>query len=243
MIAGVASTLEHVQPTRPSEKLVFFVASKVMSSGADRWIRAAMLGATRPTYTRTLRAIPSRLELPILLNARRLTGTGVEVGVDEGVFSEYLLENWRGRKLVSVDPWLEMAPEEYQDTCNTSQASMEEKYEATASRLARFGDRSEILREMSVDAAKRFATRSLDFVYLDARHSYEGVAEDLQAWFPLMRAGGLMAGHDYNDGVFAEGVHCVRSAVDEFFGARGIPVRHTYTDVPTTSWIAQIPRS
>jgi Methyltransferase domain len=238
----MASGLRHVHPTRWSERLVVFATSAVMRSGVDEWMRAAMLRAARPTYTRSLRVIPSRLELPFLLDARRLTGVAVEVGVDEGLFSEYLLEYWHGQQLISVDPWLEMPPDEYTDTCNTSQASMEEKYERTKRRLAPFGDRSDIRRETSAEAAARVTPGSLDFVYLDARHSYEGVTEDLHAWFPLVRGGGLMAGHDYNDGVFVEGVHGVRSAVDKFFGARAIPVRHTYTDLPSSSWIAQVPR-
>lgn len=238
----MASGPEYVHPTRRSEKVISFIGSAVVRSGANEWMRAGMLRVARPTYIRSLRLIPSRLELPFLLNARGLTGSAVEVGVDEGIFSAYLLEYWRGERLISVDPWLEMPPDEYADTCNTSQASMEEKYETTRRRLASFGDRSEIRRETSVEAAARVTPESLDFVYLDARHSYEGVTEDLQAWFPRVRGGGLLAGHDYNDGVFVEGVHGVRSAVDEFFGARAIPVRHTYTDLPSASWFAQIPR-
>jgi hypothetical protein len=233
--------LQHVHPTRRSEKALALAASAVIHSGVSDWVRAAMLRVTRPTYTRTLRVVPSRLELPFVLNARALTGAAVEVGVDEGLFSAYLLEYWHGLQLISVDPWLEMPPDEYTDTCNTSQASMEERYEATKRRLAPFGDRSDIRRETSVEAAGRVTPGSLDFVYLDARHSYEGVSDDLHAWFGLVRPGGLMAGHDYNDGVFMEGVHGVRSAVDEFFGVRAIPVRHTYTDVPSASWIAQVP--
>jgi hypothetical protein len=238
----VESNLQHVHPTRWSEKVISFLGSAVMRSTASERIRAGLLRVARATYARTLRVVPSRLEFPFLLNARRLTGSAVEVGVDEGIFSEYLLEHWLGERLISVDPWLEMPPDEYTDTCNTSQASMEEKYEGTQGRLAPFGDRSDVWRETSAEAACRVAPGSLDFVYLDARHSYEGVTDDLQVWFPLVRPGGLMAGHDYNDGVFVEGVHGVRSAVDEFFRARAIPVRHTYTDVPSASWIAQIPR-
>ncbi|HXB16065.1 MAG TPA: class I SAM-dependent methyltransferase [Solirubrobacteraceae bacterium] len=237
----MAAELEHVHPTRPTEKMLAALASAVMRSGADRWIRGAMLRTTRPTYTRTLRVVPSRLELPMLLNARHLLGTAVEVGVDEGVFSDYLLSWWRGSKLISVDAWLEMPADEYTDTCNTSQRSMEEKFEITSELLAPHGERSEIRRELSVDAAARFEPGSLDFVYLDARHDFEGVTEDLGAWFEKVRRGGLMAGHDYNDGVFVEGVHGVRSAVDSFFAARSIPVRHTYTDVPAASWIVEIP--
>lgn len=234
--------LQYVHPTHRSEKVISFIGSAIMRSGANEWMRPGMLRVARSTYTRTLRVIPSRLELPILLNARRLTGSAVEVGVDEGIFSEYLLEYWDGERLISVDPWREMPPDEYTDTCNISQASMERKYETAKRRLASFGDRSDVWRETSIEAAARVTPDSLDFVYLDARHSYEGVTEDLQVWFPLVRPGGLMAGHDYNDGVFVEGVHGVRSAVNEFFGARAIPVRHTYTDLPNASWIAQIQR-
>lgn len=177
----------------------------------------------------------------MVLNARNLLGTAVEVGVDEGIFSDYILSWWKGARLISVDAWMEMSAEEYTDACNTAQASMEEKHARTQALLARHAERSEIRRELSVEAAARFDRHSLDFVYLDARHDYAGVTEDLNAWFEKVRPGGLMAGHDYNDGVFFEGVHGVRSAVDTFFGERSIPVRHTYTDVPATSWIVESP--
>ena len=36
-----------------------------------------------------------------------------------------------------------------------------------------------------------------DFIYVDARHDFKGVYEDLVAWWPKLRAGGIMAGHDY----------------------------------------------
>ena len=177
----------------------------------------------------------------MLLNARKLVGTGVEVGVDEGVYSDYLLTWWKGSKLISVDAWIEMPADEYTDTCNTSQGSMEEKYQQTRALLARHGERSEVRRALSTDAAAQIAPRSLDFVYLDARHDFDGVTEDLHAWFEKVKPGGVMAGHDYNDGVFVEGVHGVRSAVDRFFGPRSIAVRHTYTDVPAASWIVELP--
>ena len=34
-------------------------------------------------------------------------------------------------------------------------------------------------------------------VYLDACHTYDCVTKDLQAWFPKVKKGGVMAGHDY----------------------------------------------
>jgi len=54
-------------------------------------------------------------------------------------------------------------------------------------------------REFSVSAAAKVAHTSLDFAYIDARHDYEGLSEDLRAWWPKLCPGGLMAGHDYDN--------------------------------------------
>jgi len=46
--------------------------------------------------------VARREEIPLLLNALKLTGTGIEVGVRKGHYSEHLLEHWRGEWLVSA---------------------------------------------------------------------------------------------------------------------------------------------
>lgn len=48
----------------------------------------------------------------------------------------------------------------------------------------------------SVDAAKKFKDESLDFVFIDAGHEYDAVKEDILAWFPKVKPGGILAGHD-----------------------------------------------
>lgn len=71
------------------------------------------------------------------------------------------------------------------------------------------------LNEVHVADSVRFAESmpldSVDFVFIDAEHTFESVARDLAAWWPRVRAGGLMAGHDYTD--WFPGL---RGAVDEF---------------------------
>ena len=46
-------------------------------------------------------------------------------------------------------------------------------------------------------AVTRFEDNSIDFVYVDARHDYKGVLEDLRLYWPKVRQGGILAGHDY----------------------------------------------
>lgn len=49
----------------------------------------------------------------------------------------------------------------------------------------------------SVDAAATFADRSVDFVMIDASHDETSVTQDIAAWWPKVKPGGVMAGDDY----------------------------------------------
>lgn len=209
-----------------------------------RGVRAFYNRRWRFTYRRTIVRVPSRDEIPVLLNVRGLRGQGVEIGVKTGKYSEQLLRAWRGERLLSIDPWISADPDDYVDRSNVSQDEFEKYYEETKKRLARFGPRSEIWRLTSLEAAARIPDQSLDFAYIDARHDYDSVLQDLEAWFPKVRPGGILAGHDYADGVFAQGDFGVKSAVDEFFGKLGIPVHGTQGPSSVEmfpSWIVEIP--
>ena len=211
-----------------------------------RGVRRVYNRRYRFTYRAKITRVPARDELPALLNARGLVGRGAEIGVKTGVYSDELLTNWRGEELISIDPWLSADPDEYVDRSNVSQDEFERFYEQTVERLSKHGPRSTIWRTTSVEAAKRVSDHSLDFVYIDARHDYDSVLEDLEAWCQKVKSGGILAGHDYVDGDLPQGEFYVKSAVDEFFGARGIPVH--CTEGPSVvemfpTWIVEVPGS
>lgn len=68
------------------------------------------------------------------------------------------------------------------------------------------------IRKDSVEASLDYADKSLDFVFIDADHSYEGVKRDIISWLPKMKNGSILAGHDY--GWSPD----VRRAVKDVFG-------------------------
>ncbi len=53
------------------------------------------------------------------------------------------------------------------------------------------------LKMTSLEGAKKFKDNSLDFVFIDASHEYEDVRDDILAWYPKVKPGGIIAGHDY----------------------------------------------
>jgi Tfp pilus assembly protein PilF len=84
------------------------------------------------------------------------------------------------------------------------------------------------LRMVSAQGARLFDDRSVDFCFIDGDHRYKAVSEDLRCWFPKIRPGGLIGGHDY---VGPDSSLGVKQAVDEFFPR---PVR-----VSGKSWLVR----
>jgi predicted O-methyltransferase YrrM len=52
--------------------------------------------------------------------------------------------------------------------------------------------------EMSSKEAAKICTGKIDFLYLDAGHRYKDVCEDIDCWYPLVKPGGIIAGHDFD---------------------------------------------
>jgi hypothetical protein len=72
-----------------------------------------------------------------------------------------------------------------------------------------FKERRRFIQKHSVQAAKDFKDEFFDYVYIDAAHDYNNVLADLNAWYPKVKYGGMLAGHDW-------WLEDVRKAVLEF---------------------------
>lgn len=181
--------------------------------------------------------LANRRNLPHLLNRMGLTGRGAEVGVQKGLFSKQILAGWEGRLLYSVDPWADFRTDDrYRDPSNVEQAEQDARYRETCERLACYGDRSCILRMTSCDAALIIEDNTLDFVYIDAMHHYEAVKEDLALWFPKVKVGGLLCGHDYVDRFDDQRDFGTKRAVDEFVAVHQLRLFKTWEEL-YPSWL------
>lgn len=139
-----------------------------------------------------LARLAGRADIPLRLNAKGLKGLAVEVGTHRGEYAKAFLEKWKGKTLYCVDPWIRG----YDRFDPASQGNREEDERTAREVLAPFGSRCVIVKKTSVEAAERFAPNSLDFVYIDGCHQPAHVKQDFYTWWPLLRVGGYLAGHD-----------------------------------------------
>ena len=198
-------------------------------------LRLQRLAANPPVLT-------SRDDLPLMLNIRNLRGRGVEIGVCKATFSEIVLNDWGGAKYHCVDPWREFPKEEYVDMANRPQDEQDKIMAFAKARLARFGDKVEFVRKTSLEAAGEFENESLDFVYIDGQHHYEAVRDDINAWLPKLKPGGLLCGHDYLDGFVDNCQFGVKKAVDEFVKGRGWSLTVSL-EMEFPSWFVFLPNA
>lgn len=168
-----------------------------------------------------------------LLNNLGLTGQAVEVGVNHAANAAQFLSVWKGRCLHLVDPWRQLAG--YRDVLN--EGDRERDLHAALRNLRPHDGRYALWRMLSGEAARHFADQSLDYVYIDADHSQAGCAADIAVWWPKVRLGGILAGHDYHEFEAGEGVVkvprgellCgVAGAVDGFVQRHGLQLHVTH---------------
>ena len=140
---------------------------------------------------------------------------GAEIGVDAGRLTAMLLEANPGLVMIAVDHW----PADYPDGPwekgeGPARGAAKQQWKRDKFHRVTHPYRTRIIHidKPSVEAAETLQNGTLDFVFLDADHSYDGVMADIMAWTPKIRYGGFLLGHDYSDEHFPGVVKAVNDA-------------------------------
>jgi len=170
--------------------------------------------------------------LSAVINERGLR-VGAELGVAYGGHAEYILAHTQVERLYGIDPYRHIFG--YSDPMNFSNKIFDAVYKNTQERLSPFGGRFIPIRKKSKDALSD-VPETLDFIYIDADHSYKGVRDDIARWYDKVRPGGIIAGHDYDHPNFPG----VKNAVDEFCAKHNWKV---HSDKSGVWWVEKEVRS
>ena len=135
----------------------------------------------------------------------------VEVGTWKGRSAIYMAEKIKGSqkniKFYTIDIF------EYEGEYENFKTDSDSFYEEVLQNIEPVKEFINVLKGCSLDVCNQFEDESIDFLFLDGDHSYEGVKNELELWFPKVKIGGIISGHDYSQ-------PCgVKQAVNEFFSS------------------------
>lgn len=130
---------------------------------------------------------------------------GAEIGVRAGAYSYEICRNNPHLKAhYCIDPWSRLSR-------RLDDARQDAYFSEAQKRLAAF-DCVRFIKKFSRDAVNDIEDRSLDYLYIDGDHSWEGISEDLLLYVPKVKHGGIIGVHDYFD-FFRAGV---KQVVDSY---------------------------
>lgn len=115
---------------------------------------------------------------------------GVEIGVYKGDNAYNILNNLNIKKLYLIDPYIP-----YEE--DKGWQGNEKIYQIAKKKLKPFKDKIQFIRKFSHEAVNDIPN-NLDFVYIDGNHAYEWVKRDIELYYPKVRRGGVIGGHDFH---------------------------------------------
>ena len=149
---------------------------------------------------------------------------GAEIGVFRGHHAYNILRTLNVNPLYLIDPYTSYVdffgynPPDY-----LADAFLEAK-----NRLTPHQGRVVWIHKPSCEAINSISD-NLDFVYIDGNHNYEFVKNDISLYYPKVRSGGIMGGHD-----FEASCRGVVNAVTEFASVNDLTLQ---TKAPSDWWI------
>lgn len=140
---------------------------------------------------------------------------GAELGVWRGETMCHLIRTCKNLHMIGVDLYAPQpdnnGPEKWTPGENGHPWDHDGYYNQMKAFCDRFPERTTLIKDYTTEAAKQVEDESLDFVFIDADHGYEGCSRDIEHWTPKIKKGGYVIGHDIH-------FPTVKQAVIEAFG-------------------------
>jgi len=141
----------------------------------------------------------------------------LEIGSWCGRSTRALVDNTQGH-VVAVDTWAASGDEWQKEFWSASMILESDwQFKYFTENMSDVQDKLEVYRGLSTHAAMNYAAlqRQFDFIFIDASHDYKNVVLDINAWKPLVRPGGVLAGHDYDPKRWPDVVRAVNELLPE----------------------------
>lgn len=135
------------------------------------------------------------------------TNTIVEVGVGDATHACRMYNTLNPKQMYLIDPFF--PPDDWPETDKLPAINEGSRNKRKVEIICKRYDNLILIPKES-HLAISDVPNGLDLVYIDAIHDSFNVRRDIKSWFPKIRIGGIICGHDFHDGR-------VKSAVEKIF--------------------------
>jgi hypothetical protein len=151
---------------------------------------------------------------------------GAEIGVYKAKMSQHLLNSIPNLELYVIDRWSEYTVKEKLGDKRSPMVYLKKdtwkKIHKKVIKIQKKYKNMHIIRQDSGKASMKFKDNYFDFVFIDGDHSYKGVLKDIKSWYPKVKTGGYLSGHDYQR-------KTVKKAIEKVFSINEIGLDYDRT--------------
>lgn len=123
---------------------------------------------------------PNRPMMKLVKDNIKNSMVGVEIGVYKGGNACNMLLHLPIKMLYLIDPYIDS----------------DDIYDSAKKKVRSFKNKVKLIRKLSENATND-VPNEVDFVYIDGDHSYEYVKRDIEMYYPKVKVGGIIGGHNF----------------------------------------------
>ena len=205
---------------------------------------------TRMDYLKTLEEIKGKCawlsnyglvtKLINEINAKNM----IEIGVAYGFHSEFILNSNSNIEYIGIDPYKghydlnDCFAEDVKTffDAETQDIAFDILHDTVLTKMKPFNDRFKLIRSSFENYKDQIKDDSIDLIFIDGDHTYDGVIEDLKiSWDKINKNGGILCGDDINRS-------SVKNACDDFFKEKNVQYKSESLNNVNYNWTYRFPK-
>lgn len=169
----------------------------------------------------------------------------IEIGVAYGFHAEFILNSNNNIEYIGIDTY--KGSYDVNDCfaedvkiffgAETQQIAFDILHDTVFTKMKSFNGRFKLIRDSFENYKNQIKDDSIDLIFIDGDHTYDGVIKDLKiSWDKINKNGGILCGDDIDRA-------SVKEACDDFFKEKGVQYNRESLNNVNYNWTYRFPKN